>query len=429
MGLLGVGLCGLLAAVAGSVLLARLLRDSARPWSGAVLGAVFCTADVVSGRTTFALGLATGLAALLALPRRRTTVLWAVLTALLSPVAAAFLGLAATALVLCRRPGGWPLGLAASAPVLAVALTFPTAGIQPYRADDVRYPLYAALGLLLLARAVPVVRVAAGLYGVAVVGLLATQDPFGSNITRLAVLFAAPLLVALVRTPRLLVLPLALILLDWQSGPLRADLRATDPPQTATLVRALADLRVHRVEVVPLRNHVEASEVAPAVPLARGWSRQVDAERNRLFYRDSLSPQDFRAWLAANAVDAVALAPSALTDAAGRPERDLLLAGRVPGLQEVWTDGTWTVWRVLGTRPLADGPVEVQGADRTTLHLRATGPGTSAVAVRWSPWLSVQGPACLRRDGDAVELELSGAGEVVLGSSLRPRGSCPGAKA
>src|SRR5689334_23253951 len=43
MALLGVQLSGLLAAVAGSVLLARLLRDTDRPLLGALLGAVFVT--------------------------------------------------------------------------------------------------------------------------------------------------------------------------------------------------------------------------------------------------------------------------------------------------------------------------------------------------------------------------------------------------
>ena len=95
MAVVGVGLSGLLAAVAAAALLAHLLRRTPHVWPGALAGSVFSVVDVVDGRTTFALGAVAALAAVIVLPRRGPAAACAVITALLSPVAAAFLGLAA----------------------------------------------------------------------------------------------------------------------------------------------------------------------------------------------------------------------------------------------------------------------------------------------------------------------------------------------
>ena len=54
MAVFGVQLSGVLAAVVGAMLLARLVRDSERPRLAALSGAVFLAANLVSGRTTFA---------------------------------------------------------------------------------------------------------------------------------------------------------------------------------------------------------------------------------------------------------------------------------------------------------------------------------------------------------------------------------------
>jgi len=163
MAVLGVALSGLLAAVAASVLFARLLRDSERPMLASVVGAVFIAADVASGRTTFALGAVTALAALVLLPRLRWAALFAVLTALLSPVAAAFLGFAAAVLVLHRKVGGWTVGVASSMPVVLLAVLFPGGGIQPFSGDSALPAVFVAVVLAVLTT-VPEVRTGALLY-------------------------------------------------------------------------------------------------------------------------------------------------------------------------------------------------------------------------------------------------------------------------
>ncbi len=424
MAALGIGLSGLLAAVAAAVLLARLLRDSVRPEAGAALGAVFSVADVVSGRTTFALGAVAAMAALVLLPRRVPATVAAVLSGLLSPVAAAFLGLAAAVLVLRRLPGGWSTGLGASVPVGLLGWLFPSGGVQPYEAGA-PYAVLAGLVLAVLTRS-PSLRLGGLLYAAAAGLLVLLSDPFGSNVLRLGLLLAGPLVLATARDRLRVVGPVTALLVLWQVQPTWADLREPRSPSFVALNRALLDLEVKRVEVIPLRDHGEAAHVAPVVPLARGWSRQIDTDRNPIFYAGPLDAREYERWLRENAVDAVALGPSARADGGGRQERALLLVGSVRGLVPAWSDESWRVWRFTSGKPIAGAPVEVLDTDRTTVRLRADGPAEVELEVHWSRWLSVTGPACVERAGDRTRIRFTGAGEAVVGSRLawEPPGQC-----
>jgi hypothetical protein len=425
MAVLGVGAAGLVAAVAGAVLLARLLRDTPHPAAGAYSGAVFCVADVVSGRTTFALGAAVALGALLVLPRVLPAAALGVLTGLFSPVAAAFLGLAAAVLVLRRKPGGWRLGLATALPIAALGWLFPSGGIQPYEVFSAPYAVVAGLLLALLTHSWSI-RVGALMYTLASALLLLSPDPFGSNILRLGLLLAAPLVLASATEHWRVVLPVAALLAWWQLQPPYADLRAKPPPPFSAVTAQLKSLGAQRVEVVPLRDHGEASHIAKVVPLARGWSRQVDTGRNLLFYRGALSGEEYRQWLIDNAVDFVALAPNAKADRGGRGERALLLVGRVKDLQREWSDDHWVIWRFTRRRPIATHPIEVLRTGRTTITLRSPSAAYVDLVVRWSRWLSVSGPACLEKHGSWTRIRFRSAGTAVVGSqlSLRPVGHC-----
>ncbi|HVM29030.1 MAG TPA: hypothetical protein VM433_15335 [Mycobacteriales bacterium] len=422
---IGVRTAGVVAAVGCAVLFARLLRDTARPLAGALLGAVFAVANTVSGRTTFGLGALAALAALVLLPKRVPAGVAAVVSGLLSPVAAAFLGLAAAVLVLQRRPGGWTLGLGASIPVVVLAVLFPSGGVQPYEMTSAPYAVLAGLVLAALTRSDPL-RLGALLYAGAAAVLLLVSDPFGSNILRLGLLVAAPLVLATATEHKRIVVPVVAVLALWQAQPPLADLSASDPPQFDTLNAALVRLGAQRVEVVPLRDHGEAAHVAPVVPLARGWSRQEDTVRNPLFYDGGLSAERYEQWLLDEGVDYVALAPSARVDGGGRAQRALLLVGSVPGLRLRYSDDDWLVWRFEPARPLASYPARVLDTDRTTVTMRSEEAGETPLKVAWSRWLTVTGPACIERDGDRTRLRLSGPGEVVVSSTLsvRPLGHC-----
>ena len=426
MALVGVRATGLLAAVACAVLFARLLRGSRRPLAGALSGAVFAVANTVSGRTTFALGAVAALAALVLLPRRVPAGVAAALSGLFSPVAAAFLGLAAAVLVLRRLPGGWTTGLCASIPVAVVGLLFPSGGVQPYETSSAPYAVLAGLVLAALTQS-PSLRVGGLLYAFAAAVFLLVSDPFGSNILRLGLLVAAPLVLATAADRRRVVVPVSAALVLWQAQPSLADLAAEPPPQFATLNAALLELGAKRVEVVPLRDHGEAAHVAPVVPLARGWSRQEDTVRNPLFYDGNLSAVRFEQWLVREGVDHVALARSAPVDGGGRAERALLLVGSVPSLRLVWTDDDWAVWRFTRSAPIALPPVEVVATDRISVRLRSTAPTTTLLRVRWSRWLTATGPACLEKQGEYSRLLTTISPGPLTTSRLAtsPTGHCP----
>ena len=420
MALLGVGPCNVLAAVLGAVLLTRLLRDQLRPLLVAVLAAAFSVADIVSGRTTFALGAVALLAALLCRERRGWAVLLAALSGLLSPVAAAFLGFCAAVLVLHRRPGGWTLGLAASVPVGVVGLLFPGGGVQPFSVDSGVPAIAVALVLARVTRS-PLVRTGSLLYAVAVVGFLAHADAFGSNVLRLGLLAAGAVVAATVRPPALMGL-LLVGALAWQTDPVHGDLSPHAVPSATALRAELVALGSQRAEVVAPREHRESWQVAVAVPLARGWGRQVDYRDNRLFYDEHLSARDYLAWLHRRAVDHVAVPRRGPLDFGARTEARLL-AKPVPGLTEVWRDRDWVVYAVDSPTPLAEGATVVSST-RTGLTLRAAAAGDVRVRVRWSRWLSLQGPGCVEADGTEVRLKVSAPGTLRLGSSLRPHGRC-----
>jgi len=179
------------------------------------------------------------------------------------------------------------------------------------------------------------------------------------------------------------------------------------------------------VEVVPLRDHWESVYAAAQVPLARGWERQVDTDRNALFYADALTPRDYVAWLRANAVSYVAIAPGAVPDRYARTEAALVLQG-LPELRPVWQDATWRLYQVTGAQPLVSAPAQLVRSDRGGVTLRAPAGGDVLVRVRWSRWLTVRGSgACLTPGPDGwTLLRVTGAGEYRVAGSLRPAARC-----
>ena len=447
MALLGVGVAGIIAAVLGAVLFARLAGGLQRPMAVSCLGAVFSVADVVSGRTTFALGAVTLLAALLCRERRGWAILFGVLTALLSPVAAAFLGFCGVVLILhddvglgspqpdrtrlvvrdagfCappgRRVGGWTLGLSASLPVMLIGALFPGGGVQPFDFAAASPGLAVAFGLAVVTRSA-MVRTGAIVYGLGILALWQHADAFGSNVLRLGLLVSAPLALATSKRGALLVV-VVIGSLAWQVDPLHGDLLHRPTPSLSGVTDELVKVGAKRVEVVSPRDHRDSADVAVKVPVARGWGRQIDYRANRLFYDGTLTLDEYRQWIDQHGVDHV-VAPRDGGIDFGATREAALLDKPVPWLVPVWQDDDWTVFRVVDAMPIVTG-AEVVASTSTGITVRATSPGSHVVKVRWSRWYSVEGPACVTHDGPVVELRFSSAGTARLTSSLRPRGHC-----
>jgi hypothetical protein len=467
-----------LSATSSAVLFAALvkghfLEPAAR--LGSAWFALGAGVELLSGRVPFDLGLALGLGALLTVTRSGQRpwlvagVALAVLCSLASPVAGAFLALAALtwALTDFRASRPWVLLAGALAPILLLALAFPEGGSEPFAASAF-WPALGAVTLLavLLPSSERTLRVGALLYALALAGAYALSTPVGGNAVRLGALVAGPLVVcgltsqswigfsrtpapalaptrhstpAPARTPtpaptptsvqRHLLVVLLPFLLYWQLvAPVRDFASAaSDPAVSASYYRPLlAQLEKRgatgpshptRIEVVPTRDHWEARWVAPQVALARGWERQLDRADNALFYEDSdLTPARYATWLRANSIAYVALGDAPL-DPSGRLEASLLRNEEAtqPYLREVWRSAHWRLFAVRDAQPLVNSPARLTHMTTDSFVLGTPNSGEFTVRVHFSPyWAITQGSGCVRRGpGDWTVLDTKPTGDPV----------------
>jgi hypothetical protein len=412
---------------------------------------------LLSNRVPFDLGLALGLAALVLASRGRP---WpalglTLLTSAASPVAGAFLALAVLAWAAVGPRRRWPatLALAALVPIALLAIMFPEGGSQPFVASAF-YPALA--GVLAIALLVPpeqrVLRTGALLYAAALIGSYLIATPVGGNVDRLGALVAGPVAACVlggaggtsIRRRRqldrrtLLLIVLAPALLYWQANAPVADFAAalSDPAVSSSYYRPLlGELRALdvgygarpvRIEAVPTVDHWEARFLAPHVMLARGWERQLDRYRNRLFYESpSLSAAAYSNWLSQQAVSYIAL-PDAPLDYSAKSEARVLRAAsrrRDGFLHEIWRSAHWRLFAVRGARPLAQPPATLTGLGSDSFTLTAPGAGVYAVRIHFSPyWAIADGGGCVARaPGDWTEVRARAAGSlrVVIDFSLR----------
>ena len=438
--LLGPKLTGALAAVGAAWCFEQLAREQlgAGARAAALWFAAATATSLVTGRLTFALGAAVGLAAVLAASRGRTR--WAgvlaVGTGLSSPVAGAFVALVAGAWWLAgsRRRGHLPRPPAAAvalaggalAPVAALTLLFPSGGSFPFTAPSFWPALAATLVVLaIVPREQRVVRTGVALYALALVASFAFATPMGGNAARLGALLGGPVVAGLLwpRSPRLL-LALALPLVYWQwVAPVddwrrAAGDRSTDLAFHQGLIGFLRDESAARgplrVEIPFTDNHWEARFVAPHAGLARGWERQLDREHNALFYDGrALTPARYERWLHDNAIKFVALPDAPLDYSAAAEAR--LVRGGLAYLRPVWRDGSYEVFAVRDAVPLASG-ARVSELTADSVDLDAASAGRVVVRVRFTPyWQLTQGSGCVSATADGwTEVRLTTAGRARL---------------
>ncbi|ELS52953.1 putative Integral membrane protein [Streptomyces viridochromogenes Tue57] len=436
---------GLAATWLAAVLITRA-EGLRRPLGPALLASFALWCNVASGRTTFALGVAFGLAACLMLSRGRRTVLAAACAALAtmaSPVAGLFLAVVGAAFLLTRD---WRRALALLLPpavtVGAISLLFPFKGEQLMFAGRIWPPFFLGLAVTFLApRSWRVARWSGVVYAAGTVLTYLVASPVGTNVERFAELFApAALLAVLLARPHLtevrrkLLVGALVFSLGWVGFKTAADLRvSTTVPawaaETQGVVRALDRLGADRtrVEVVPARNHREASGLAPHVNMARGWNRQLDMERARLFYDGSFSAATYRAWLDRWAVGFVVL-PLGKPDGYAKEEARLVRDHRPDWLEPVWQDTHWRVHRVRDAVPLVSRPASVVSTSSADVVVRMARPGSATVRIAYSPWLRVDGGGCLTRQGEFTRLTVDAPGTYRLsseyGPSPEPKGRC-----
>jgi hypothetical protein len=415
----GVRATGAVATALAVLAMSRLLKTSPRSRLGTAAFLVTASANLLDGRITFAVSLATGLWCLVALTEGTPAVQaglgggLSVLTCLTSPLGGLFLALAASVLLLARRPWS-PRPRPALLVLLLLAVTatamvalFPDVGEMPFPAINF-LPAAACTVAVALCCSDPRLRGGAGLYLLVQLGFLLHPMAVGVNITRLAWIFALPLLVACGRLSRGVLVFAAVTAALLPAVDLTGQLRAAaDDSSHASfyqpLVAALAaDQAMHpgslgqRVEVVDSRNHWASTYLAGRFTLARGWERQADRAYNSIFYGDQrLDAASYRRWLDGLAVGWVAV-PAGPLDYASVDEARLV-AGQPDYLEMVWSNKNWSLFRVAHARPLAS-PARVVQVDDKRVVIDVGAATTVHLAIRWSPYLIVT-DAVGRREG------------------------------
>ncbi|MGW0612827.1 MFS transporter [Streptomyces sp. NPDC002788] len=418
MSLLGVRTTMMIAGTVSAGLLTLLLlrsRSVRNPLWASLAGVFGLFCNAVSGRVTFGLGMMFALGAVAVVfcwPYKWRHKRWAkalcaaplaALATMSSPVAGLFVGLVAVALFLQkRRPGAWALGLAPSAVVAVSAWLFPFSGTQPMMIGSVLLPLtFSILVFVLVPQDWKTVRLTAAVYGLGVVLVWLISSQIGSNITRLAMLFAGVALVAALpftvpRSRKWYTAVVALVgFTVWIGFKTVDDIVHTAPAaswsrELAPLVNELQEVGAEkgRVEIVPARSHREASALAPYVNLARGWNRQADMERNPLFYDDTLNSANYHEWLKRWAVHYVVLPKDEPDGDGGERERALVQRG-LPYLNQIWGDANWQLFKVTAPTPLAEPNAVVDRAEQGEMILQVRKPGRILVRIPYSPWLSI----------------------------------------
>ncbi|MBA2947090.1 MFS transporter [Streptomyces himalayensis] len=394
-----------------------LVRSPAvrRPLWPAFGGVVALLCNAASGRVTYGLGTMFGLAAVAAVfcwPYRWRYKRWAKaavaaplagLATASSPVAGLFVGLVAVALFLQkRRPGAYALGLAPTAVVALSSWLFPFSGTQPMGFGSAVLPLvFSGFVFFLVPKEWTTVRLTTAVYALAVLLTWLISSQIGSNITRLAMLFAGVVLLAALPftapcTRKWYAIVVAFAgSVAWIGYKAVDDVVHTTP--AASWARELAPLvnqlqvvgaEKGRVEVVPARSHREASALAPYVNLARGWNRQADMERNPLFYDDTLNSANYHDWLKRWAVHYVVLPKDEPDGDGGERERQLVQRGQ-PYLEEVWGDANWRLFAVEDPTPLAEPNATVDRAEQGELTIEVKQAGRVLIRIPYSPWLGL----------------------------------------
>ncbi len=464
--LLGVRLTGILAVTLSTLIFRRLatIPDGFRTGPATMLFALSATGDLFIGRVTFALGVTLGLASVLAAVGRHR-VLCGVLSlacAAASPVAAAFLVLAACADLSVNRAAGRAALLAVPAVCLALALLvlFPDGGYEPFGLASLLAALAAtAAVIVLLPPADRLLRRLAVFY-VASLGLaFVLRTPMGSNAVRFGVLFAPAALagrVGVADVQRVLLgartaivrrrpgdhhrgiarAPAALLLgllgaatVVWQvSGPIDQSIGAARDPSAryAFYAPAIAYLQSQsrgqtmRVEVPFTRSHWDATILGRQFLLARGWERQLDTRYDALFYAPVLTPAAYQAWLLDNAVRYVALS-NAPPDFSSTQEDALIRAG-LPFLRLTFAspDGAWRIYRVIAARPLATGPGRLSTVDANGFSLTASEPGRFVVRLHYTRfWTVTAGLAKVSPTPDGwTQVDAGRAGPIAIAARL-----------
>lgn len=421
------------------VVFERLLIDARlpHPVTGTVAFGFMMLINMYEGRLPFGLGVLLGLLAVACARRNRwgSAAAATLLTVLASPVAGAFAALAFGAWAAATSPRArllivktaqFRLSVLALLATTAMSLAFPEGGHFPFNLADVLIAVAAAAAVWwLLPDSLSAVRWAFLLAGIASLPLFLVPNPFGGNLTRLAVI-GAPLLCAMPRRHAVVHAALCLTLLGQQSKPLlRLPEAVEDPSANNSYHQPLID-ELHartsgpvRVEIPATTSHWEAAYVAKEFPLARGWERQLDLRYNAVLYDPDMTSGQYHHWLVDNGVSYVAVPDVTLeTEAVHEAE----VAQGAAYLREVWSNQHWQLYEVVGSPDLVTGSARVVAiaADVVRLDVFSTAP--VILKMRYAAHLTVdEGRGCVTESAAGwTRLQPHTTGRITLRMRLFP---------
>jgi hypothetical protein len=276
------------------------------------------------------------------------------------------------------------------------------------------------------------VRAGAVLSALGVLAAALVHTPVGLNATRLSVMFAVPVLIGWAvlprRLPRPLLVPVLLVVCVVEPPVVITDIADIGNPTAdrvnfAPLLDRLGQERLTgRVEIPSTRDYWEAAYLGD-IPLARGWLRQADIDRNPLFFTRipgasgtgvPLNATTYRDWLAQQAVQFVAV-PDAVLTWSGKPEAALVASG-LPYLTEVWSGAHWRLYAVSDPQPIVGAPGSLAGYTAASLTVDAPMAGDIPLRVRYYRWLHASGNAKVLRSGVWTVLRVPAPGRYRLSS-------------
>ena len=432
------------ASVAGAA--AAFSRIIHRRWASVatwpcVAFAFLAPLPVLTGTYPFLLGIALGLAAMVALQagQRKLTIALAALVAVAHLLAllllvTALIGIAAATPRWWQRHGVRTLALGLATVVGAATLmwrAFSTPGGEyPFDILDLAVVLAFCAAGWLLARGRPDLRVLLGIFGVyalLAVTAFAISSPIGANVGRLLLFMGAPLLLIPLAArrfePRGLTVAVLAGALLWQTFPAVAGLRTANSVRSSNeefwypveaFLAAHGDPN-HRIEVVATDQHWEAFFLARrGVPLTRGWYRQDDFPANQDLYGE-LTATKYHTWLRRLGVQYVFL-PDDKLDYSAQAEAALLRESQV--LPLVARIGDWSVYEVPNATPIATPPdlIEIRRIDAREVTFEVKRAGNYRLRLRYTPyWRVIRGDACVApREPWATELRVAQPGTITL---------------
>jgi hypothetical protein len=399
--LIGATTLGAIATAAAAPLTYRLTRGFPHGVAATWVATIVCGLSLWNGRIPFAVGISFSLLTFIAVreQRRWLVVVATLLTVLASPVSGVFVALGLLGVALYVRPHRTVSLVAiatAGVSLLSLALAFGSPGPEPFNA---RQALAAAGALVafLIARPPKPVTFVILLSLVACPFLLWIPNGMGGNFNRFVWVYLPVAVVATTRTklPRAAI-AVSVAVIAASIGTAQDLAVASQPNSSQAYYQPLAhelsgigSLSGYRLEVVPDGTHVAAYALLDYAMLARGYETQADNALNPvLAAHRPLDPVTYKLWLDDNAVGYVAIAAKPLST---NSEYRLVSAG-LTYLDPVWSDGTWSLYRVQQPVPIVAPPARVVNASQAKMEIDVPHAGVVPIRVRWSRFLTADPP-------------------------------------